>query len=186
MSDPTEPVPPLSTASHGTGTGPARYSVPEVARLLGISERAVRKRITAGTLDAHKEGNAWVVLLHATTGAVPAASAAQEAVPSTEPEGGTAALDVHEAMVQLRTLLAEERQCADRYLEAPTIWQGRALQLEERLQALEAGPIAGDVEDPPRDAPREPTAHERREAFWHAPAGAPTTLRAVIRRLIGR
>jgi hypothetical protein len=35
-----------------------RYSVPETARLLGISERAVRKRITAGTLEAHKEGTA--------------------------------------------------------------------------------------------------------------------------------
>jgi hypothetical protein len=56
---------------------------------------------------------------------------------------------VHEAIVQLRTLLVEERQRADRYLEASTIWQGRALQLEERLKALEAGPVAGDVEDAP-------------------------------------
>ena len=27
------------------GTAPLRYSVPQVARMLGISERAVRKRI---------------------------------------------------------------------------------------------------------------------------------------------
>jgi hypothetical protein len=91
-----------------------RYSVPQVARVLGISERAVRKRITAGTLDAHKEGSAWVVLLPATSEAVPAVPAAQGAAP----EGGTAARDVdqgvHEAIIQLRTLLAEERQRADR------------------------------------------------------------------------
>jgi hypothetical protein len=129
MSNLSEPVPPVSAAPTGTGSGPARYSVPEVARVLGISERAIRKRITAGTLDAHQEGSAWVVLLPATSEAVPAVPAAQGAAP----EGGTADQDVHEAIVQLRTLLAEERQRADRYLEASTIWQGRALQLEERL-----------------------------------------------------
>src|SRR5215213_8870117 len=143
MNDAAEPVPRTSATPVGTGSGPARYSVPQVARVLGISERAVRKRITAGTLDAHKEGSAWVVLLHATSEAVPAVPAAQEAAP----EGGTrpdASQGVHEAIVQLRTLLTEERQRADRYLEASTIWQGRAMQLEERLKALEAGPIAGD------------------------------------------
>jgi hypothetical protein len=48
MSEPTEPAPPTSAAPSGTAAGTARYSVPEVARLLGISERAVRKRIAAG------------------------------------------------------------------------------------------------------------------------------------------
>ena len=52
----------------------------------------------------------------------------------------------------MRTLLAEERQRADRYLEASTIWQSRALQLEERLKALGAGPIVGDI---PQDVPQE-------------------------------
>src|SRR5215213_1635252 len=108
MSDPAEPVPPTSAAPPGTERGPARYSVPQVARVLGISERAVRKRIMAGTLDAHKEGSAWVVLLHAISEAVPAVPAAQRAAL----EGGTrpdASQGVHEAIVQLRTLLAEER-----------------------------------------------------------------------------
>jgi hypothetical protein len=40
-----------------------RYSVPEVARLLGISERAIRKRIDTNQLFAVKEDRAWVVLL---------------------------------------------------------------------------------------------------------------------------
>jgi len=55
---------------HGTdprtsepGTAPLRYSVPEVARLLGISERAIRKRIDTNQLFAVKEDRAWVVLI---------------------------------------------------------------------------------------------------------------------------
>ena len=41
-------------------------------------------------------------------------------------------------------------------------------------------------EEAPVTHEREPTAHERREAFWRTPAGAPTTLRAWMRRLVGR
>jgi hypothetical protein len=176
MSEPTEPVPPTSAAPIGTEHGTVRYSVPETTRLLGISERAVRKRITAGSLDAHKEGNAWVVLLPATKGAVPAAPAAQETVPEAAPVSGTATSDVHEAVIQLRTLLAEERQRADRYLEASTIWQGRALQLEERLKALEAGPIAGDVD---QAAGR---IHESGHQPSHVAAEAAETTRPAWRR----
>lgn len=45
------------------GTAPLRRSVPQVARMLGISERAVRKRIETNQLLAVKEDRAWVVLL---------------------------------------------------------------------------------------------------------------------------
>ena len=77
-------------APGGTGGGTqgdtGRYSVPEVARLLGISERAVRKRITAGTLPAERDGAGhWVVTLEAVPEAVPGA------VPG-GPWGGTAAV----------------------------------------------------------------------------------------------
>ena len=161
MNDPAEPVPPPRAAPAGTAGGTVRYSVPEVARLLRISERAVRKQITAGALDAHKEGNAWVVLLPSTMGAVPVVPAAQEAVPGAVPEGGPAGPDVHEAIIQLRTLLAEERQRADRYLEASTIWQGRARQLEERLQALESGPMPAG--EPRQDASRDANTGPQRD-----------------------
>ena len=40
-----------------------RRSVPEVARLLGISERGVRDKIERGQLNAVKEGKRWMVLL---------------------------------------------------------------------------------------------------------------------------
>jgi len=42
-----------------------RHTVPEVARLLGISERGVRDRITRGTLQAEREGTRRMVLLPA-------------------------------------------------------------------------------------------------------------------------
>jgi excisionase family DNA binding protein len=50
-----------------------RYSVPQAARLLGISERAVRKRITSGALPAEKTATGWLVEL----GAVPEAVLAE-------------------------------------------------------------------------------------------------------------
>ena len=40
-----------------------RLTVPQVARLLGISERGVRDKIERGQLRAEKEGKRWIVLL---------------------------------------------------------------------------------------------------------------------------
>jgi excisionase family DNA binding protein len=45
-----------------SGSG-RRHTVPEVARLLGISERGVRDKIERGQLPAVKEGKRWIVLL---------------------------------------------------------------------------------------------------------------------------
>jgi hypothetical protein len=45
----------------------------EAARVLGISERAVRKRITANTLAATRTATGWLVELAAVPRAVPAA-----------------------------------------------------------------------------------------------------------------
>jgi hypothetical protein len=178
MSDPTEPVPPVSAAPIGTAVGTTRYSVPEVARLLGISERAVRKRITAGTLDAHKEGNAWVVLLSATTGAVPAAPAAPEAVPSAAPEGGTgaAAVDLTPLVEYLERKDAEIRRLSD----ALAGWQFRALRAEEKIEALEAGPIAGDT------AGDAAVTHEGAPVSDDAPVRVSESLIDRLRRLLGR
>jgi hypothetical protein len=60
------------------------------------------------------------------------------------------------------------------------------LEAERDQLRTELTAAKGAGEAPPVAPMREPTAHERREAFWHTPAGAPTTLRAVIRRLVGR
>jgi len=123
-----------------------------VARVLGISERAVRKRITAGTLDAHKEGNAWVVVLPSTTGAVPAAPAAPGAVPERGTEGGT--VDV----APLADLLADVTRRNEELAAAAALWQYRAMQAEERLAQLEAGPIAGDSDRGALEMPQERAA----------------------------
>ena len=153
-----EPVPPIDTAELGTATGPSaepgRYSVPEAARRLGISERAVRKRITAGTLDAHKLGPAWVVLLPATTETVPSAvrtaPAASAAVPGHDMRGtagGTAVpvVDLAPLVSLIEKKDAEIRQLTD----ATMAWQFRALRAEERLAALEAGTQSGAHENAP-------------------------------------
>jgi hypothetical protein len=121
--------------------------VPQAARFLGISERAVRKRITAGTLDTHKAGTAWVVLLPATMGAVPGAVLEEPAVPGAVPEsgpgpegGGTAAPAVDLAPL---VSLIEKKDAEIRPLtDATMAWQFRALRAEERLAALESGSLA--------------------------------------------
>ena len=44
-------------------SGTTRYSVPQVARMLGISERAVRKQIESGKLHADRAGRRWIITL---------------------------------------------------------------------------------------------------------------------------
>ena len=153
-----EPVPLPGTAPLRTPPGTARYSVPEAARALGISERAVRKRITAGSIPAEKEGHAWAVFLPPEAGAVPDAEPEPRAAPGavlTEPEGGTEAAPG--AVPDLAPLVAlVERQGDEivRLTEAATIWQLRARQAEEKLLALEAHVATADTDqDAPTAAP---------------------------------
>jgi hypothetical protein len=92
------PIPEPAEPERGTGTAPRRYSVPEVAGLLGISERAVRERITAGTLTAEKVEGAWQVELDA----VPEAVRPEPQVPPIGTAGGTgtAALEAENAALR--------------------------------------------------------------------------------------
>lgn len=180
MNTPTEPVPPQSEHASGTGgtdAGMVRYSVPEAARLLGISERAVRKRITASTIQAHKDGTAWVVLLPATTGAVPRSELTELAVPGAAPQhgtgpdvGGTATgLDLSPLVSMIDRKDAEIRDLTN----AAMSWQYRALRAEERLAALEAGPMAHDThenasEDAQEASQRVESIQEASESLTHA------------------
>ncbi len=63
MPYPVEPVFGTGSVPTNTSSGTIRYSVPEAAKLLGITERAVRKRIEAGTLLGKRNGREWLVLL---------------------------------------------------------------------------------------------------------------------------
>ena len=142
---PTEPANPeggTGTADAGTRRGTARYSVPEAARALGISERAVRKRIEAGTLHAERVGRAWSVALSAVPLAVPGAEttvlSAPGAVPSavpTAPVPPSTAPDLTPLVDHIARLEGEVRHLA----EAATVWQVRAVQAEEQLKQLTAG-----------------------------------------------
>jgi hypothetical protein len=127
--------------------------VPEAARALGISERAVRKRVSARTLAAIRDGHAWVVFLPQPLSSEPGSepteregeraapseptgtvSAAQMAVPTGTSSGG---IDLSPLVQHIERKDEEIR----RLTEAAFLWQARAMQLEERVKALEAGPI---------------------------------------------
>jgi hypothetical protein len=124
-SEPAEP----NGGTSGTG---GRYSVPEVARLLGISERAVRKRITAGTLDAVKEAGVWIVTLEAvptepigTTGGT--GTAPQQAA---DPGSQNAPPDQdHRIIDELRARIADLELDRDR-------WHDQAQHEQENVRGL--------------------------------------------------
>jgi len=161
QAEPTEHEGGTGTANADPRRGTARYSVPEAARALGISERAVRKRITAGTLDAEKEGVAWSVFLpvgiRTDPEAVPVAPAAQGAVLGTAAGTVPGGTDVEPLAVLIGELSRENRQLA----EAAAVWQFRAMQAEERLKALTAGET---VPDAPATNSAPPEATEQADA----------------------
>lgn len=67
-----------------------------------------------------------------------------------------------EAVAVLRELLAEERRKSDSLLESSLIWQTRALQLQERLAALEAGPIVAPAPSESANTPQDAQDASRR------------------------
>ena len=149
-------------------------SAREAAKALGVSERTIRRAIQRGELVATKHAGSFQitpaalddyrrgetgqpVLSHAATPDSSAAAQDTNAVPHAADTGqGTA-----DAVAVLRELLAEERRKSDALLEASLIWQTRALQLEQRLKELEAGPIAGAMPDQGTSAPNDATDEER-------------------------
>jgi hypothetical protein len=151
MSERNEAVPAggPSTTPEDPPRGTGRYSVPEAARALGISERAIRKRIVAGTLPAEKDGPRWVVFLPTGTRSGPEAVLVEPAVPEavlgTTPGAVPGGTDLEPLAEVITGLTRENRQLA----EAAVVWQFRALQAEERLKALEAGLTPQTSEEDP-------------------------------------
>ena len=153
-------IPGMSDRPTDQATGrAATHTIADAARLLGVSENAVRKRIRRGTLPAYKEGDRWLVAIPttpATTGQAgdypPATTdlAADQVAPAT----GQAA-DLAAAITPLAALIerltAENRELA----EAATVWQGRARHLEEQMKQLTAGqdtpPASAAVHHAPDD-----------------------------------
>jgi hypothetical protein len=124
-------------------------SVPMAARHFGISERAIRKRIDAGTLIAEREGHGpWRVQV----GAAPAVPGAAPGGTGGGTQGGTTTAPIEAAyqvageaapvaLVPLETMVAELRGLADQLAELARRNEGLALEvgtLRERQVGHEA------------------------------------------------
>ncbi len=120
----------------------APLSLADAAVRLGISPDAARKRLERGTLRGEKRNGRWQVSLEPDA----AASTDQDATPGDDrtPDASRTPPDAG-VIAELRSLWVEERQRADRYLEAATLWQSRALQFEEQLKTLTTGPMDQDA-----------------------------------------
>jgi excisionase family DNA binding protein len=101
----------MQNGTCGPLNGSARYSVAEAAELLGITARAVRKRIVAGRLPAERTPHGWAIVLGAEPAAAPGepSTAPREPHPAPgEPARELAALRAHVVWLEaeLRRLLA--------------------------------------------------------------------------------
>jgi hypothetical protein len=155
MEDRTTTPPSYDAAAQDNDPLAGVRSAREAALALGVSERTIRRAIQRGELIATKRAG----IFHITPAALEAyrqheaerrslsgaaASAGGAAAPDNDESFAAATDSGHlsdDAVVVLRDLLAEERARSDRLLEAATLWQARAMQLEERVKALEAGPL---------------------------------------------
>src|SRR5258708_804636 len=72
----------MLNGTHGTAARNGRYTVAEVAELLGITTRAVRKRIDAGRLRAARTPHGWAIQLGAEPPTELAAPAAEPPAPA--------------------------------------------------------------------------------------------------------
>ncbi len=132
----------------GQPTTPALLTLEEAAAALGITVNAVRQRIKRGTLIGIKTDAGWLVDMVATN---------QESGtdrPTTRPTNHTPTPTDHQPTIDLAPLVSHIATLEDqvqRLTEASTMWQMRARQFEERLQALTAGETPrGGVPEPPR------------------------------------
>ncbi len=133
------------------------HTITDAARLLGVSENAVRKRIRRGTLPAYKEGDRWLVAIPGQVGdQPPATDLANDQVAAATGQATDLAAAITPLAALIERLTAENRELA----EAATIWQVRAHHLEEQMKQLTAGqdaPIAAPAPRPTTEA-AEPAA----------------------------
>jgi excisionase family DNA binding protein len=193
----TPASPPDDAAASDTDPLSGVQSAREAALALGVSERTIRRAIQRGELAATKRAGIFHITpsaletyrQHEAERRMKSAAAAQAVhVEATDTDQSFAAAadtgqENGDAVGVLRDLLAEERARSDRLLEAATLWQARAMQLEERVKALEAGPVlqpdaAVDAnEGPGRVMPAATTGDASRSEpsrwgrFWRALTG---------------
>jgi hypothetical protein len=159
-----------STAPGGTigptGGGTRRYSVPEAARVLGISERAVRKRITVSSLDAERTPQGWRVALAAVPRAVPVPPRGTiEAVPAEPavPGDGTGAVPLSDPSREVIDELHRQRD----QLEATVDDLRRRLDFSEHAQAELRRLLAAALQQRALAAPTAKSdASENADPWW--------------------
>lgn len=151
-------VPEERAAAADVSSVPVFLSAREAATTLGVSERTIRRAIQKGEIHAFKHAGAFQItpaaletyrryetgqatLSRAATPDRTAAAPDDDMPQQQTTESGQGAAD---AVTVLRELLAEERRKSDALLEASLVWQTRAMQLQERLAALEAGELPQD------------------------------------------
>ncbi len=148
----------------------ATVTVFEAARILGVSTDAVRSRLRRGTLKGEKIESEWHIRLsdlHGTRqdGQPSPPGPRQDATDSQqdatvdrqagqqEPDRTPTVVD----LAPLTDLIERQAQELQRLTEAATMWQMRARQFEERLQALTVG------ETPPETVPEPPGSPQANE-----------------------
>ncbi len=143
----------------------ATHTIVDAARLLGVSENAVRKRIRRGTLPAHKEGDRWLVAIPGQVGNYPSATTdlATDQVAAATGQATDLAAAITPLAALIERLTAENRELA----EAATIWQVRAHHLEEQMKQLTAGqdaPVAAP--EPQREAETPGATPDTSRSWW--------------------
>ncbi len=159
---------PRNTSPHDGAPGTYHDTVPvhDAARLLGISENAVRARLRRGSLSGVKIGTSWYVSLHdVEVPAVHHTSQHDTSPDDTTPGDGThrtrttTSHDIPDDArgVALVELVADlSRRNAD-LAAAAAMWQTRAAHLEDQLKQLTAG------EAPPETVPEPPGSPQTNE-----------------------
>ena len=153
----------------------ATVGVVEAARLMGVTPDAVRSRLRRGTLQGHKDGDEWRVVMPAdrmpTVGQQDATGERQDtdATGDSRRQDGPTERDTTPTvdLAPLADLIDDlTRRNAD-LAASSAFWQLRAMQAEEQLKAITAGndvvaedpapePVSEAIASPQSDAP-EPT-----------------------------
>jgi len=144
----------------GISGGTMRYSVPEAARHLGISERAIRKRIEKGSLEAEMVAGHWVVTLAAPVGGTTAATGGTDGI-----GGGT---DVAHEIAHLQAMLTEVRGERDRQ-QATIVALTAAIERGDRERTELRQLLAHSVASLPERTATPPPAPVDAPAPAHAP-----------------
>lgn len=172
--------------TRGTGTGPVPtgpLSVNDAAELLGITPRAVRKRITAGTLYAQIIDGGYKVFpeFQPTKGTGSAPSSPEQFRSSTEPGNRAASSAVPPAQgpPQLAAIMQEwlaplihengdlrEQLGRERTLREQA--EARAGELEQRLASRQERPTTPAAPPPPSPAQGHPDRVRSRVLPWLA------------------